>query len=122
MLPCSEGEVAQILAGVPALDSPATALREGVFAGIFRAAPFARVDGYTLHPEGTNVAYRHSATLPPAALDEHWRNVVVDVTSPAGGVSSPAFVASLAAWLVAQQPITVALNDEDGGLELGRWP
>ena len=59
---------------------------------------------------------------PPAALEEHWRNVYVDVTSPADGVSSPAFVASLAAWLVAEQPITVALNDEDGGLELGRWP
>ena len=28
----------------------------------------------------------------------------------ADGVSSPAFVASLAAWLVAEQPITVALS------------
>ena len=120
VLPCSEAEVEQIMAGVPTVDSPATALREGQFAGVFGAAPFAKLDGYTLHPEGTNVAYRHSTALPPAELAEQWRNVYVDVTSPPDGVASPAFVASLAAWLVAQQPITVAVNDEDGGLELGK--
>ena len=79
---------------VRAVDSPATALRERQFAGVFGAAPFARLEGYTVHPEGSKVAYRHSTALPPE-LDERWRNVYVDVTSPPEGVASPHLVSDL---------------------------
>ena len=123
VLNCSDEQVEGMLAGVPVVTDSADALRKGEFAGVFAdaASVMRRTDGYTYHPENANVAYRRSDALPPPDIEEQWRNVYVDVTSPGVDVRTPAFVAELSRWLVAHQPITVAVNAEEGEhLVLGR--
>ena len=123
VLNCSDADVEAMLGGVPLVTDSADALRRGEFAGVFAdaASVMRRADGYTYHPENANVAYRRSDALPPPDLAEQWRNVYVDVTSPGVDVRAPAFVAELSRWLVAHQPITVAVNAEEGEhLALGR--
>jgi len=117
---CNEGEVEAMLSAVPTVASSADALRRGEFAGLLDTAGNVMVkdvEGYTYHPQQPNVAYRVSSELPPDDLAEMWRNVYVDVTSPPASVDSPDFLASLCAWLVSHQPISVAVNaDDDFGL------
>ena len=123
VLNCSDADVEAMLGGVPVVTDSADALRRGEFAGVFAdaASVMRRADGYTYHPENANVAYRRSDALPPPDIKEQWRNVYVDVTSPGVDVRAPAFVAELSRWLVAHQPITVAVNAEEGEhLALGR--
>jgi hypothetical protein len=56
--------------------------------------------------------YRQSNSLPPIGVEEHWRNVVADVTSPGHDVTDERFTSELAEWLVKNQPITLAVNDD----------
>jgi hypothetical protein len=80
--------------------------------------------GYSVaHDTDGLVALRHSPKLPPPGIDEHWRCVYADVTAPPGGADemrSPAFVDALSRWLVDNQPITLATNDEAGDFALAR--
>ena len=93
MVNCSDADVERMLAGVPVVSSSADALRRGQFAGLFDfAATPAAAAGFTRHPQNDAVSFRTSAELPADDIDEHWRNVFVDVTSPGVDVSSPAFV------------------------------
>jgi len=65
-----------------------------------------------------NVAFRVNPSLPPPNLTEQWRQVYVDVTSPGFDVATPSFVDDLSNWLVANQPITLAVNAAEGDLSL----
>ncbi len=119
---CDEADVSNMLSDVPVLASPADALRKGEFAGVYDFAGnvFDKVDGYKFHAQNGHVAYRHSPTLPPADIEEQWRNVYVDVTSPPSAVGDPTFVDDLSRWLVDHQPITLAVNAPDGDFDLAK--
>mmetsp|Transcript_3015 Transcript_3015/g.6832 ORF Transcript_3015/g.6832 Transcript_3015/m.6832 type:complete len:420 (-) Transcript_3015:452-1711(-) len=125
----------------PSSSSAAAALQHGHFAALLE--PWAKqwspsegeaspspVEGYSLHAK-VAACFKLSADLPTdstspgqekgGGLEEHWRRVVVDATSPPGGVgdNNPAFLASLSEWLVREQPITLAVNEaRDQGFKL----
>jgi len=59
------------------------------------------------------VAWRVNAELDGSlAMDEHWRNVVVDVTAVASRAEllSPKYARKVAKWLCEKQPISCAVN------------
>ena len=63
----------------------------------------------------TTDASQHTPRPTPTTqlgIDEQWRNIYADVTSPEEGVdiTGDAFIDELATWLVDNQPITVAFN------------
>jgi len=64
---------------------------------------------------------RHGGALPAAQLDEHWRHATVDFSAPesAERLRSPDWVRDISKWLIAAQPISVAVND-DAGFTLAR--
>lgn len=103
---------------------PEDALRGGTFAGVFsegvRQYPPA-AQGYTTHPACAGVRVRaNGAALPPDGIEEHWREPYVDMTSVPGGegraFGQPEDISRLAAWLVRNQPISLAMNTRDGDL------
>ncbi|KAL1523918.1 hypothetical protein AB1Y20_018837 [Prymnesium parvum] len=116
---CSAEQVEEMLGGVAVSDGPAEALRNGEFGSVFPFAGkvFERVEGYEV---AANAAYRVSSSLPPDDIKEQWRQVYVDVTSPGVDVATPAFVDKLCQWLVAHQPITVAVNADDADFALAK--
>ena len=84
---CDEADVQGMFDDVPSSSGSAQSLADGAFAGIFDYAgeifkPAASVPGYTAHPTTPHVAYRVSSELPGDDIEEQWRNVYVDVTSP----------------------------------------
>ena len=98
----------------------ADALRTGEFAGVFVDAPEEPTpEGYT-KVKGLNAHYKiNDDKLPEDGVMEYWRKVFVDVTNlkepmKAGSKSA----GELASWLVRNQPITLAVNDD---YELGRY-
>ena len=118
---CDEGDVASMLSAVPVLSGPAEALRNGEFAGIFDFSPPAKaVSGYTYHADNGKIAYRYSTNLPPDDIEEEWRNVYVDVTSPTTPELNGSFADGLSRWLVSHQPITLAINAEPGDYSLAQ--
>lgn len=121
VVPSTSADIEKLLSNVPVLTGPADALRKGEFAGVFDFASnvMERVDGYTLHKQNDNIAYRVSSELPPDDIDEQWRNVYVDVTSPVK-VNDASFINSLSRWLVQHQPITLAINAEGGDFTLAQ--
>eukprot|EP00940_MAST-03C_sp_MAST-3C-sp2_P000267 g267.t1 len=93
--------------------SPSESLACGGFAEVFENYPFETVDGYTIHKpsHGEPCAFRMSEELPPDDLNEQWRQVYVDVTTPTSPVGSDMdFVDDVASWLVRNQPISLAVN------------
>lgn len=118
---CSADEVKGIFDGTPVMQDSRDALTNGEFAGIFAdaGAIMNHADGYTQHPDNANICYRQSTSLPPIGIEEEWRNVYADVTSPGDVIGNDAnFTAELADWLVKNQPITLAVND-DGASNFG---
>lgn len=96
-----------------AVSSSAESLEKHEFANVFENYPFETLEGYTIHrpSHGQPCAYRISDELPPDSLSEQWRQVYVDVTTPKEAVGSDdTFVASVAKWLVRNQPISLAVN------------
>jgi len=73
--------------------------------------------GYTSDP-AMPVSLKVSKSL-PGSVDEYWREVVVDVTTPGtpAEMEADAFIDPLCAWVRAEQPISVAVN---GSMELAR--
>jgi len=57
---------------------------------------------YTKHPNH-NIWYHLQPSLPPDNIEEHWRKVVVDITTDLD-------VVNLSRWLVRNQPISLAIN------------
>ena len=112
-------------------------LAMGTFAGVLDPAPspsplagklsatFTPPAGYTAHAT-MPIAYKTRPTLPdlpPHAgsstdatyvpeppLDEYWRQVVLDVVTPANAVDSAEVIERIGAWLVRHQPISLAVN------------
>ena len=118
----TEDDVARIFDGVPVVTGAQQSLTDREFAGVFDFAGdvFEVEDGYTVHAENSNIAFKHSASLPAPGIDEHWRNVYADVTSPASGAIDDATVDDLSRWLVDNQPITLAVNDATGDFSLAQ--
>lgn len=104
----------------PVVSSPADALRNGAFAGVFDAThppPFNLVDGYSSHKDHANIAYRIGTDLPSDDIQEQWRQTYVDMTSPSlAEFGSDEQVSALAGWLVRNQPISLAMNTVDGDM------
>ena len=112
-------------------------LATGTFAGVLDPAPspsplagklsatFTPPAGYTAHATKP-IAYKTRPTLPdlppPAGsstaatyvpeppLEEYWRQVVLDVVTPANAVDSAEVIERVGAWLVRHQPISLAVN------------
>lgn len=87
-----------------------------VASGAVASPTYAPPAGYTAHASGAPIAYKTRPTLPDLAegsespLDEHWRQVVVDVVTPPEAVGSAGFIEQVSAWLVRHQPISLAIN------------
>lgn len=120
-------DVDAILAPMEAdvIASPKDSLATGGFAGLFVddaggwGASFDAegvATGYTRHSrQAVKAAYRVGAASElPYGIEEHWRRVYLDVTSPASSseLRSEAFVSELARWLVVEQPISLAINGD----------
>jgi len=103
----SEMEIESLFDGAPVVTTPQDSLRAGEFAGIFEDSPVEPTpEGYT-KVNGLNAHYKVSGELPEDGVEEYWRKVFVDVTSPSsdglkkGGKDAE----ELASWLVRNQPI-----------------
>ena len=115
----SDEEVESLFDGAPVVTTPQDSLRAGEFAGIFADSPIEPTPpGYT-KVDGLNAHYKVSSDLPEDGVEEYWRKVFVDVTSPSEPLKSGSESANdLAAWLVRNQPISLAVNED---MELGRY-
>jgi len=108
-------------ADVALVGSSLDSLKVGGYAGLFRewgeSHPAADGDGggYVSHSGALPANYRINASSEgfPAEMEENWRRVFVDVSSPVevscGGFSA-AYLDTLCEWLTAMQPITLAVN------------
>lgn len=107
----SQGDLAQVFESAPILASSQEALEKGEFAGVLKASPFQLLDGYQSPPSNPSIAYRLNTSL-PEGIKEQWRQVYVDMTTTAD-FGSDAQINELAAWLVKNQPISLAMNTVD---------
>ena len=115
----SDEEVESLFAGAPVVTTPQDSLRAGEFAGIFADSPVEPTPaGYT-KVDGLNAHYKVSTSLPEDGVEEYWRKVFVDVTSPSEPLKAGSESANdLASWLVRNQPISLAVNED---MALGRY-
>lgn len=117
-------DLKRIFGQVAVTDSSAESLRKGAFDALFRqwAAGFQAKDGYEVlssAPGAQPLAYRIAKGLTPNGVEEHWRRVYLDVsTPPSGSVKDPAFLKDLSKWLTTEQPITLAVNGDDQGFPI----
>lgn len=117
-------DLKRIFGQVAVTDSSAESLRKGAFDALFRqwAAGFQAKDGYEVLPSAPGaqpLAYRIAKGLTPNGVEEHWRRVYLDVsTPPRGSVKDPAFLKDLSKWLTTEQPITLAVNGDDQGFPI----
>ena len=105
--------VAGIFQGAPVVTTPADSLKRGEFAGLFADSPVEKnvPPAYSKVPN-LNAYYKISSSLPEDGMEEYWRKVFVDVTAIAAPMQPKSKEATqLAAWLVRNQPITLAVND-----------
>jgi hypothetical protein len=104
---------------VDVINCPSDSLSKSGFAGLYKGWG----DAFTTNDlsykviDGVKVpiAYRHG-TKYPHGIEEHWRRVFLDVTKdPKLGRSEEKkeFASGLSKWLVAEQPITLAINGDD---------
>jgi len=121
---CATEDVKRIFESVQAVESSAESLRQGAFDGLFKdwAKSFKVASGYDVMAtpaaaKGAQpIAFRmNDGALPPKGLEEHWRRVYLDVSTPPSGssVKDPAFLKDLSQWLTVEQPITLAVNGDD---------
>lgn len=117
-------DLKRIFQDVQVTDSSAESLRKGAFDGLFRqwAEGFQVKDGYEVLPSapgGQPLAYRISRGLTPNGVEEHWRRVYLDVSTPTDtSVKDPKFLGDLSRWLTTEQPITLAVNGDDEGFPI----
>lgn len=127
VVPCDAARGAAMLSGAPQLADAIAALEAREFGALLADAselPGAPPSSAGYERIAPGLLWRRSGALPSAALEEHWRHAVVDLTAPpsADALRAPAYVAALAAWLVEAQPISLAVNDARGarGFALAR--
>jgi len=101
----TEDDVVRILEDTVATSSALECLKSNQFATLFDFAPKDGAVGYVKHPR-QNSYYRLNEGLPEDNIDEYWRRVVIDVATNLD-------VDQLAAWLVRNQPISLAINSKD---------
>ena len=120
----SEEDMEAMFNDAPVVTTPQDALRNGAFAGIYDgdySAPFDLAEGYKTHPSHSNIAYRVSEDLPSDGINEQWRQVYVDMTSPSpDDFGSDKQLQDLAGWLVRNQPITLAMNTVNSEMAYAR--
>lgn len=77
-------------------------------------------DGAAAHVRWRGAAEGAPPPMPPAELEEHWRRATVDFSAPpsAEALRSEAWLRALSDWLVAAQPISVAVSDDDPDFRL----
>eukprot|EP01052_Picozoa_sp_SAG31_P010573 SAG31_NODE_582_length_13925_cov_32.209967_4_plen_477_part_00 len=102
---------------------PSEALKVGRFAALYEdwSATFAPADGYSLCNTRSQeridpVAFRLAIDDQfPYGIDEHWRRIYVDVTSPkdTAEMSSKDYLNKLSRWLITEQPIALAINGDN---------
>eukprot|EP00038_Savillea_parva_P008693 m.178581 g.178581 ORF g.178581 m.178581 type:complete len:736 (-) comp14577_c0_seq1:1650-3857(-) len=114
---CSDTDAANIFKGKTiGIESPVDSLRVGGFAGLYKhwAESFVPDQGYLTASPDSPVALTVRTEL-PTSIKENWRRLYVDVTSKAtaADITNEKFVDELAQWLVREQPITLAVNDDD---------
>eukprot|EP00301_Raphidiophrys_heterophryoidea_P004598 c1198_g1_i1.p1 GENE.c1198_g1_i1~~c1198_g1_i1.p1 ORF type:complete len:724 (-),score=202.99 c1198_g1_i1:181-2352(-) len=102
-------DIEESLAKIPVVASAQDSLERGDFADLIKDAQFDLKEGYT-QVKDLPAAYRISNTL-PTEIDEHWRQVYVDVTT-LGDFNDDDNLDNLASWLVHHQPISLAINGE----------
>jgi len=121
--PCSEESITETFKnGIEVISSPTDSLRKGGFAGVFSdwAKSFDAETGYNIVGPNIPVAITVRSEL-PSEIEEGWRRLYMDVTTkPATEVVSDDFVQELSRWLVREQPITLAVNDDDPDFSLAR--
>ncbi|KAF4729866.1 hypothetical protein FOZ63_028870 [Perkinsus olseni] len=106
-------DVAAIYAGLPVFGNAAEALAKGECSALLsNSTEGPLLDGYEALRQNPRVAIRMGFS-PPTDINEQWRECFLDVTSPE--TVDDATVASLAKWLNTNQPISVAVNADDGG-------
>eukprot|EP00933_Yihiella_yeosuensis_P052039 TRINITY_DN5001_c0_g2_i5.p1 TRINITY_DN5001_c0_g2~~TRINITY_DN5001_c0_g2_i5.p1 ORF type:complete len:776 (+),score=105.19 TRINITY_DN5001_c0_g2_i5:132-2330(+) len=130
---CSEEDLKRIFRDVEAVDASVDSLRKGAFDGLFRgwAKDFRAAPGYNVLNNDSKaaagsqpVAFRigEAGELPPGGIEEHWRRLYLDVSTPPHGtsVSDASFLSRLSKWLKKEQPITLAVNgdNEDAGFPM----
>ncbi|GMH81485.1 hypothetical protein TrVE_jg13926 [Triparma verrucosa] len=105
-------DVESIFDQAPVVTTPEDSLKEGEFAGLFADAPVSQTpEGYT-KVESLDAHYKIDKDLPEDGVEEYWRQVFVDVTSADSPLDAGSEKATeLAAWLVRNQPITLAVNE-----------
>mmetsp|Transcript_37234 Transcript_37234/g.116393 ORF Transcript_37234/g.116393 Transcript_37234/m.116393 type:complete len:595 (-) Transcript_37234:100-1884(-) len=112
-------DVEAIFSDLKVVPTPRDALAQGAFDAVFPgwAASFAVAPGYAAI-SGKPAAFKlgNAGAFPAPGIDENWRRLYLDVTTPAAGgsVREPAFLSQLARWLTAEQPITLAVNGDEG--------
>eukprot|EP00037_Helgoeca_nana_P021228 m.213459 g.213459 ORF g.213459 m.213459 type:complete len:735 (+) comp25562_c0_seq2:47-2251(+) len=119
---CSQESVAEMFANkVDMISSATDSLKKSGFAGLYGkwADSFSPDSGYTLAAPGVPLALTVRGEL-PSTIEEGWRRLFLDVTAmpTADDVTDVAFVDELSRWLVKEQPITLAINDDDTDYKL----
>lgn len=119
---CTEKMVDDIFRPTPTLQTPADALKDGIFAGIFEGVNDRKVEtelGYKQLPSNPAIHFR-LAGQPPAEIEEKWREPVIDVTAPVKDeFRSEAFLLKFCHWINKEQPISLAINgDSDLALSI----
>jgi hypothetical protein len=116
----TEEDVSKMLGGIKEIDEASTAMKDGVFDGVFAnhiGSPSGpSQNGYNRHPT-VDASYRLASQLPPNDIEEHWRKVVVDVSA----IDVEKNLDSLVAWLNTNQPISLGINgtSKEQSMELG---
>jgi hypothetical protein len=118
---CEDDLVPQMFTGkdVEVITCPSDSLSKSGFAGLYKGwgdtfttndLSYKIIDGVKVP-----IAYRHGTEY-PHGIEEHWRRVFLDVTKdPKLGRSedNKEFASGLSKWLVAEQPITLAINGDN---------
>ena len=66
-------------------------------------------DGYNVHEKNSNIAFKLSSS-PSSGIDEHWRNVYADITSPASRSINEGMAGDLSSWLAITSQLPLAVN------------
>mmetsp|Transcript_13493 Transcript_13493/g.22086 ORF Transcript_13493/g.22086 Transcript_13493/m.22086 type:complete len:723 (-) Transcript_13493:149-2317(-) len=108
----SEQEVHDMFSkGVSTVKCELEAISNGSCASLFETKKQTPTRGYKNHSTFA-IEYKVDRDL-PVEIEEHWRKAIVDVTSvDEKTLGSLDFVGSLSAWLVKNQPISLAVNGD----------
>lgn len=108
----TDRDIAQVWETLQPLNSPAQALQESLFDGVFKdheGSPVPEEGSHYQQSPATDAYYKVSDDLPSSGMNEYWRKVVVDF-SRLDVASDKVQMDRLVAWLNENQPISLAVN------------